>query len=69
MIAAALSIAVGELVTFKLDQADTNARCGRVMYVQELPGGTPSGWIVETGAAPHRMVHVQLADVRRGCAS
>lgn len=68
MIVAALSIAIGELVTFKLNQADSDVRCGRLAYVQQLPGGVPSGWIVETGAAPHRMVHLQLVDVRKGCA-
>ena len=68
MIAAALAITVGELVTFKLDRADTFVRCGHVTHVQELPGGVPGAWVVEAGDAPRRMVSVQLVDLRRGCA-
>ena len=62
-------VVVGELVTFKVAPSDRTPRCGRVVYVQDLPGGNPSCWIVETGAAPHRTLHMRLVDVHKGCAA
>lgn len=66
-LALVVAIKVGELVSYT-HTGTQQTICARVASLDLAAGDVPAAWIVNAGDAPRGMVHVQLVDLRPGCA-